>query len=86
MREAHLKRLMYKSESSFLQALERKVEEAQKLAKTEIMPDWARGIGDWLVVNPWRVIAPMSAIAYGILRTAYGTSYREFILVLFGGF
>lgn len=75
-----------KSEYSFIQELEGRAVEQQKLVQTELIPEWARGLGDWLAVNPWRVLVPLSALTYGLLRIAYGTNYREFILGLFGGF
>lgn len=75
-----------KVESSFVAELEKKAKEQHKLAETQMIPDWARDIGLWLAVNPWRVLVPLSAIAYGILRAAYGSNFREFILGLFGGF
>lgn len=75
-----------KSEYSFLAELEQRAGTQKKLVETEMIPGWARGLGDWLAVNPWRALVPLSAIAYGLLRTAYGENYREFVLGLFGGF
>lgn len=75
-----------KAEHSFIKELEDKAKEQQRLVQTELIPSWARGLGGWLAVNPWRVLVPLSAFAYGLLRMAYGTNYREFILGLFGGF
>ncbi|MFZ2199754.1 MAG: hypothetical protein WAV40_03120 [Microgenomates group bacterium] len=75
-----------KAESSFIAELENKVVEQQRLANTQMIPDWARGVGNWLATNPWRVLVPMSALAYGLLRMTYGSSFRELILGLFGGF
>ena len=73
-------------ESSFITELEKRAESQRKLVNTEIIPDWASGVGDWLATNPWRVVVPLSALAYGLLRTTYGSSFRELILGLFGGF
>ena len=73
-------------ESSFITELEKRAESQRKLVNTEIIPDWARGVGDWLATNPWRVVVPLSGLAYGLLRTTYGSSFRELILGLFGGF
>lgn len=75
-----------KAENKFVAELEKKAKEQQKLAETQMIPDWARDIGLWLAVNPWRVLVPISGISYLILRVAYGVQYREFILGLFGGF
>lgn len=76
----------HKTEAKFLQELERKSKAERRLVGTEVLPTWAKGLGEWLVVNPWRVLVPVAVIAYGILRTAYGEVFRNFILGLFGGF
>lgn len=75
-----------KNERSFIQELESRAVEQQKLVQTELIPAWARGLGDWLAVNPWRVVVPVASMAYLVLRMMFGTEYREFILGLFGGF
>lgn len=74
------------SESKFLQLLEQKAGEERRLLETEIIPFWARGVGNWLVVNPWRVIVPVAGISYAVYRISLGVAGREFILGLFGGF
>ncbi len=73
-------------EASFIAELEKKAKEQHKLVETQIIPDWARGIGDWLAVNPWRVLIPLACTFYFFARVFSGTEYREFILGLFGGF
>lgn len=75
-----------KAESSFIKQLEAKAEEQQRLVQTELIPDWARGLGGWLAVNPWRVLVPMAAILYVLFRFVMGVGYRDFVLGLFGGF
>lgn len=75
-----------KAENNFILELERKAQEQHKLVKTQMIPDWARGIGGWLAVNPWRVLVPLAIIIYFGLRALLGTQFREFILGLFGGF
>lgn len=75
-----------KNERSFIQELESKAREQQQLVQTEIIPNWAKGLGDWLAVNPWRVLIPLSAVSYISVRMMFGIEYREFILGLFGGF
>jgi len=73
-------------ESEFLKQLESRAVEQRKLLGTEIIPEWARGMADWLAVHPWRVLIPISCITYYVLRIMLGTQYREWILGLFGGF
>ena len=73
-------------EARFIQELEKKASEQRKIVETEMLPMWARGGGEWLVVHPWRVIMPMALLAYGVWRMAYGEEVREFVLGLFGGY
>ncbi len=73
-------------ESSFIAALEKRAELQKKLINTEIIPDWAKGMGNWLATNPWRVVVPVAVIVYLLVRLMGGVGYREFILGLFGGF
>jgi len=73
-------------ETSFIAELEARAIIQKKLVETEMMPVWAKGVGDWLVVNPWRVIVPMSAVVYSVARIGYGLGLRDFILSIFGGF
>lgn len=78
--------MSHKTEIAFLQELERRGSEERKLLHTELLPAWARGLGDWLVVNPWRVLIPLAILLYGICRLFYGAHFSELILKLFGGF
>ncbi len=75
-----------KAERNFIQELEDKAREQQRLVQTELIPGWARGLGGWLAVNPWRVLVPAAAVLYVLLRVGMGVGYRDFILGLFGGF
>lgn len=75
-----------KSERSFVAELEQKAREQRKLAETELVPGWAKGLGNWLAVHPWRVILPLAVMIYGLWRMVNGSGVREFILGLFGGF
>ncbi|MFH1244822.1 MAG: hypothetical protein V1487_04615 [bacterium] len=76
----------HKTESEFLKELEGRASEEKMLLKTRIMPGWAKRLGDWLVVNPWRVLVPVASIMYLVLRIMYGQQLRELILGIFGGF
>lgn len=75
-----------KNERDFIRELELRAQAERRIVSTELVPSWARGIGEWLVVNPWRVLVPLSGIAYGIWRMAYGVGARELVLGLFGGY
>lgn len=73
-------------ETNFIKEIEVKAREQRKLVETEVMPGWAKGLGNWLAVQPWRVLIPISGMAYMVSRIVYGSQFREFILGLFGGF
>jgi len=73
-------------EAGFIALLEQKSRDQRRLAETEIIPGWAKGVGDWLVVHPWRVLVPMAGIGYLAMRVIWGIEFRELILGLFGGF
>lgn len=75
-----------RTEKEFLELLEKKASEEKKILATEIMPSWAKGMGEWLVVNPWRVMVPFACILYLVFRIVYGQMFREIILGIFGGF
>lgn len=75
-----------KNEHNFIEELEKKAKVQHKLVETEVMPEWAKGFGLWLAVNPWRVLIPLSAILYVLLRMTLGLGMVEKVLELFGGF
>jgi len=74
------------SEAEFLKTIEKKAVEERRILDTELMPIWAKGVGEWLVVNPWRVMVPVSALTYVLMRIVCGSDFRELILGLFGGY
>ena len=75
-----------KNEEEFILKLESRAREQKKLVGTEVLPKWAKGMGEWLVVNPWRVLVPIAGVMYLGLRTMYGARFREIILGVFGGY
>lgn len=75
-----------KAENDFITELEKKAVEQHRLVQTQMIPDWAKGLGDWFAINPWRVIVPLASMGYAVCRIGYGVGFRELILGLFGGF
>lgn len=75
-----------KSESNFIKELENKAAEQRRLAQTELIPAWAKGLGGWLAVNPWRVIIPLSATIYILSRLLFGHAFVQLMLRMFGGY
>ena len=74
------------SETEFLKVIEKKAIEERRILDTELLPNWAKGVGEWLVFNPWRMMVPLASFLYLVVRAIYGTRLRELILGLFGGF
>ena len=72
-------------ELEFVKVLEKRASLERKLLETEVMPGWAKRLGDWLVVNPWRMLVPIAGIGYLVVRSWLGVGFREWILGLFGG-
>jgi len=75
-----------KREKDFILELEGRAREQKKLVGSELLPKWAKGIGEWLVVNPWRVLVPSAVLIYLGLRAGVGVGFREVILAIFGGY
>lgn len=73
-------------QNEFLRELEAKAAEQRRLVGTEILPEWAVGIGEWLVINPWRVLIPIAGLIYAGMRLGLGEQWRETVLAIFGGF
>lgn len=74
------------AEAKFLEDLEKRARVQKNLVGTEILPEWAVSVGEWLVVNPWRLLAPLACMLYIVLRFVYGEGWREIVLAIFGGF
>jgi len=77
---------MKKTEREFLELLERKAREDSFLVQGGLFPRWASFVGEWLGVNPWRVIVPFSIIVYLFARVMFGEVVREAFLAIYGGY
>lgn len=73
-------------ESEFLQILETKAQEQQKVLKNGLLPDRLAIFARWLGIHPWRVLIPVSMVIYIACRIFWGEGARELILKLFGKF
>ncbi len=77
---------MTRSEAEFLQLLEKRAKEEEKVVKSGILPRWAAVVGTWMGVNPWRLLIPVSILLYIGIRLVAGEGAREVVLAIFGGF
>lgn len=75
-----------KKEREFLKLIEKKAYEDRELISGGVLPYWAKFLGGWLGVNPWRAIVPLSIIVYLTLRVLLGESFVDGVLNLYGGY
>lgn len=75
-----------KSEGQFLQLLEQRAREEKAIVASGILPSWAAQLGEWLGINPWRMLVPLSIAVYLVMRVFLGEVVVELVLALFGGF
>jgi hypothetical protein len=75
-----------KSEGEFLRLLEQRAREEKAIVASGILPSWAAQLGEWLGVNPWRMLIPLSIASYLVIRAVLGEVVVELVLALFGGF
>jgi anti-sigma-K factor RskA len=75
-----------KNEREFLRLLEVRAKEERLVFESSILPAWAARAGDWLAINPWRVMIPIALVSYLVLRLVGGEIVREAVLAIFGGF
>lgn len=77
---------MVRSEREFLQLLEARAVEEKRVVASGILPKWAARLGEWLAINPWRSLIPVSILIYLLLRVVAGEMLIEVVLAIFGGF
>ncbi|MEI6690688.1 MAG: hypothetical protein WCL07_02985 [bacterium] len=77
---------MVRSEREFLQLLEQRAVEEKEVVASGILPEWAARLGEWLAINPWRSLIPVSILIYLLLRVVVGGGLVEVVLAIFGGF
>ena len=72
------------NERKFLDILEERAKEQEKLIKGMVLPKVFMSVSFWLGNHPWRILIPLSIIVTLILHGILGKSYDEFILKIFG--
>ncbi len=72
-------------EHEFLEKLEERANEQEKLMEKIILPSAVFGISLWLGRHPWRFIIPFSILLSLVFRFSLGPGYTEKILWIFGG-
>lgn len=74
------------NEDKFLQILENKVKEQEKLIKNVPFPKIFKIVSLYLGEHPWRFGIPISLIVSFLLHLYFGKNYDNLILKIFGGF
>lgn len=72
------------NEQQFLNTLQKRTHEQEKIIKDMFLPKVFIGVSFWLGNDPWRILIPFAIILTLIFRGVLGTRYDEFILKIFG--
>jgi hypothetical protein len=72
------------NERNFLNKLEERAKEQEKLIKGMVLPKVFMSVCFWLGNHPWRILIPLAIVITLILHGILGNRYDEFILKIFG--
>lgn len=72
------------NEHKFIETLEQRAKEQEKIIKGMILPEIFIRVSSWLGNHPWKIIIPLSIILTLIFHGIWGKRYDEFILKIFG--
>ncbi len=72
------------NEQQFLNTLQKRAQEQEKIIRGMFLPKIFTSISTWLGNHPWRILIPLSIILTLIFHGILGKRYDEFILKIFG--
>ncbi len=72
------------NERKFIQTLQERAKEQEKLIKSMPLPGVFSSISFWFGNHPWRILVPLAIILTLVFRLFFGGSYDDFILKIFG--
>ena len=72
------------NEQQFLNKLQERTQEQEKIIKGMFLPKLFISVSFWLGNHPWRILIPLAFILTLIFHGAFGKGYDEFILKIFG--
>jgi hypothetical protein len=72
------------NEHAFIQELQQRAKEQEKIIRAMPMPKLFSSISFWFGNHPWRLLVPFAIILTIILRLTFGKPYDDFILKIFG--
>ncbi len=74
------------NERKFLQELENRMSEQEKIMKDMIFPNFFLRVSATLGIHPWRVLVPTAFLLSLLLQLTMHKPYDDVILKIFGGF
>jgi len=72
------------NEQQFLNTLQERAKEQEKIIKGMVFPKIFASVSIWLGNHPWRILIPLAIILTIIFHGVLGKRYDEFILKIFG--
>lgn len=72
------------NEQQFLNKLQERAQEQEKIIKGMLLPKLFTSVSLWLGNHPWRMLIPLAFILTLIFHYSIGNRYDEFILKIFG--
>lgn len=72
------------NEQQFLNVLQKRAQEQEKIIKGMFLPQMFTKVSFWLGNHPWRILIPIAIILTFLFHGILGKRYDEFILKIFG--
>lgn len=72
------------NEQQFLNALQKRAQEQEKIIKGMVLPKIFTSVSFWLGNHPWRILIPFAFILTLTFHGILGKRYDELILKIFG--
>jgi hypothetical protein len=73
------------NEHEFLQKLQQRAKEQEKIINDMVFPGIFTTVSIWLGNHPWRILIPLAFIFSLIFHAVIGKPYDNLILRIFGG-
>jgi hypothetical protein len=73
------------NEREFLNTLQQRAKEQEKLMNDMVFPGVFKTVSSWLGNHPWRILIPLAFIFSILFHGLIGKAYDDLILRIFGG-
>lgn len=74
------------NERDFLQRLEKRAQEQEKIMHGVPFPHVFTTVSIWLGTHPWRILIPIAFVITVLLQAIFEHRYDTYVLRLLGGF